>query len=169
MNVNLNKEDLEFLKNLQNELNTQEKDFHASPRFWVVAEHKKEFGIDSEYSDGQAIVDSDGNEWDDIDDFKDYLIDNYYFSLSEIEDIKSFDEILSLIENDEFTLEYYRENKNAIVPSTMFLTKKSCQKHIELNHYHYTQPHTYAMTAWRSPEVKRLLKVLREIDFEEVK
>ena len=48
----------------------------------------------------------------------------------------------------------------------MFITKESCKNHIRLNGYHYHNPHTYAMTAWRSPEVEKLWKLLEETDWE---
>lgn len=55
-----------------------------------------------------------------------------------------------------------------IVPDTMFLTQEEAQRHLKANYYHYTKDaHTYAMTAWRSPEVEDLLKLLRSIDFDE--
>lgn len=48
----------------------------------------------------------------------------------------------------------------------MFLTNRSCKEHIRANHYHYNaDAHSYAMTAWRSPEVERLFKILDVIDW----
>jgi hypothetical protein len=52
----------------------------------------------------------------------------------------------------------------------MFLTKRECKEHIERNHYHYNDTvHTYAMTAWRSPQVEKLIKILQTENFGEVK
>lgn len=54
-----------------------------------------------------------------------------------------------------------------IYPNTLFLTNRSCKSHIEWNHYHYSSDaHSYAMTAWRSPEVERLWSILDKIDWE---
>lgn len=48
-------------------------------------------------------------------------------------------------------------------PNTMFLTEKEAREHLERNHYHYSEDaHTYCMVAWRSPEVEKLWKILRE-------
>ena len=48
-------------------------------------------------------------------------------------------------------------------PNTMFLTEKEARKHLERNYYHYSEDaHTYCMVAWRSPEVEKLWKILRE-------
>ena len=53
-----------------------------------------------------------------------------------------------------------------IYPDTMFLTKESCMEHINLNKTHYDKNvHSYAMTAWRSPQVSTLFKILQEVDW----
>lgn len=53
-----------------------------------------------------------------------------------------------------------------IAKNRMFLTRAEAEAHLESNYYHYTDwAHTYAMTAWRSPQVERLLNVLHEADF----
>ncbi|ANE23387.1 hypothetical protein AAY81_00850 [Denitrobacterium detoxificans] len=58
--------------------------------------------------------------------------------------------------------------KAFIVPDTLFLTYAEAREHLRLNHYHYTKDaHTYAMTAWRSPQVSNLLGLLHSIDFDE--
>lgn len=90
----------------------------------------------------------------------------------EVDLIQTIDELLEamidvgVIDNDglynsaSYTNEHYR------YPDTMFLTNRSCKRHIELNHYHYSaDAHSYAMTAWRSPEVERLWKILDVIDW----
>jgi len=48
----------------------------------------------------------------------------------------------------------------------MFLTKKECEDHIERNGYNYSEPHSYAMTAFRSPQVEKLYDVLQNTDWE---
>lgn len=62
-----------------------------------------------------------------------------------------------------------QSKQNSICENTLFLTKSECKKHIELNHYHYNNPHSYAMTAWRSPQVEKLYEVLKSTDWEKVK
>ena len=54
------------------------------------------------------------------------------------------------------------------MPDTMFLTNREAKEHLKSNHYHYTsKAHTYAMTAWRSPQVEKLIHILQTADFEE--
>lgn len=53
-----------------------------------------------------------------------------------------------------------------IAANTMFLTLAEAEAHLKANYYHYdTEAHTYAMTAWRSPQVEQLYKLLHEVDF----
>ena len=53
-----------------------------------------------------------------------------------------------------------------LVPDRMFLTRAEADAHLEANRYHYTDwAHSYAMTAWRSPQVERLIEVLHAADF----
>ena len=60
------------------------------------------------------------------------------------------------------------KKESYIVKNTMFLTKQDARDHIEANHYHYTKDvHTYVMTAWRSPTVEKLIKILETADFTE--
>lgn len=54
-----------------------------------------------------------------------------------------------------------------IVPDTMFITKEEAKEHLEKNKHHYSsKAHTYAMTAWRSPSVKKLFEILMNADWE---
>lgn len=56
---------------------------------------------------------------------------------------------------------------DCIYPDTMFLTQKEAEEHLRANDYHYSSDaHTYAMTAWRAPDVERLWKILQEVDWE---
>ena len=59
--------------------------------------------------------------------------------------------------------------KGRIAKDTMFLTLRECKEHIARNSYHYTDPHPYAMTAWRSPQVERLWKILQEVDWNKLR
>jgi uncharacterized protein YqkB len=53
-----------------------------------------------------------------------------------------------------------------IYEDTMFLTQKAAEEHLRGNSHHYSEDaHTYAMTAWRSPDVDKLWKILQTVDF----
>ena len=182
--------DIEFLKELQNTLNTQEIDSQASPRFWVLRDMRRTI-VPSDFADGSMIVDNDGNEYPEsrMEDFIEIIIDDLEdenWNLDRLERERIIDELKELKEqgntvidpNEVYeVLESYGCNElydlfdyvNVwfIVPNTMFLTKKEAKEHIEYNHYHYTKHvHTYAMTAWRSPAVSKLMDILMNHNWE---
>ena len=54
------------------------------------------------------------------------------------------------------------------VDNTLFLTLEACKEHIKANSHHYHQPRSFCMLAWRSPDVARLWKALKSIDWDKV-
>ena len=183
----LKREDIEFLNNLQFKMNTQDTIGQASPRFFVVIEDYKEWGLSSDYADDSCIVDDEGNEYygDTLGEVLDSLSEDYdvgdYEVLSNggievegangyIHDIFSMDDICLYIDeefNEGLKVVYYR-NTERVVPDTMFLTIEECEKHIKSNNYHYINPRCYAMTAWRSPEVSKLYEILENVVWEQL-
>lgn len=211
----LTQEELDFLIDLQHELNTQDTVSQADPRFWVVAGTQKVY-VGKEYSEGEELcggesVLADGIEEaikyfqeeviiaanEDSEDFEyileeeptcsfkswkilkidkscdkndedytegDEILEEYNY-IDNIEELIEALNDLGLIEDDEYMVGNYR-NEHNIYPDTMFLTNRSCKRHIELNHYHYdADVHSYAMTAWRSPEVEQLWNILQKVDW----
>lgn len=74
-----------------------------------------------------------------------------------------------VINENDYQVGYYY-NEHYRYPDTMFLTNRSCKEHIAANHYHYSgDAHSYAMTAWRSPEVSRLFDILDKINWKALK
>ena len=51
---------------------------------------------------------------------------------------------------------------------TFFLTRSECQRHIDANHYHYLEPHTYARTLFRCPTMSKIIKIIEETDWDKV-
>lgn len=171
----LSNSDLEFLINLQNQLKTQNTDCQASPRFWVVGEEKKEFGIEDGYEDGTVLIDTDlyddevANEIEEassciIKKYNDTLSTEQLINISNAYSIEELASYLNEIGYDNYKSLNYKINKT-IAENTLFITKESCKQHIQKNSYNYKNPHTYAMTAWRSPEIERLWKILEETDW----
>ena len=87
-------------------------------------------------------------------------------TLFDIDDVILFFEEHDIISDSYYRTVCYNINDASICPNTMFITKESCKNYIRLNGYHYHNPRTYAMTAWRSPEVEKLWKLLEETDWE---
>lgn len=60
----------------------------------------------------------------------------------------------------------YRDWEWQTVSDTLFLTLEACERHIRENAYHYDHPRSFCMHAWRSPDVARLWKALKGIDWD---
>lgn len=179
MDLNKMVDDISFLKELQQELKTQEIDCQASPRFWVIRD-RKTVACWEDQADYMGLYDDEG-EVCDIRDLLGYVLEERDYLEVEDKDVEELNEIYSTgILLDSELLDWYRKyiddsarlvpckEEFYIVPNTMFLTKKEAQEHIESNRHHYTtKVHTYAMTAWRAPKVKRLLEILETFDFYE--
>lgn len=187
----INKQDIDFLKDLQHEMLTQDNVGQASPRFWAIRELKRSYGIESGYNISGTLVLKDGEEIaDDMDGMyeylKDYIEDNdidinieyengyitFYVDGDDGVCFSSLDELLEFIDetfgiDGLYTCNYL--DTYEIVPDTMFLTYREAKEHIRRNHYHYRQPHPYAMTAWRSPQVEKLYEILENVDFDKLK
>lgn len=47
-----------------------------------------------------------------------------------------------------------------------FFTEKACHDHIEQNHYHYTKPRSYVISAWRNPEIVATMQMILNLTTE---
>ena len=82
--------------------------------------------------------------------------------MESLEDIKVW---LSEYTNRNFNIISYK-TIDKIYEYTMFLTQKDAEEHLRSNYYHYSDDaHTYAMTAWRSPRVEKLINILSTVNF----
>lgn len=182
----MKKEDIEFLKDLQHQLNTQSTVGQADPRFWVVKQKVKVSGIESGYGeDGSEVIydcDTIGETMEEVVEYIKECDDEVkveiekaivYFNRGtdrEVHCVDMYDLVqymIDYLEFDAYSLYVcnYRE-VDEIVENTFFLTLEECEKHIEKNRYHYREPYPYAMTGWRSPQVERLWKILQESNFD---
>lgn len=192
----ITKEELDFLSDLQHELNTQDHVGQADPRFWVIMGQEKQV-VPSGYEDDvtlyDKLYDNDAAEElaNGIDDIIKFLNKKFKdndepweitqecssYTIKSKED-DEYDEYLCDLEELETWLHehnykhctfHYYSCKPKVYPDTMFLTEKSAANHLKENYYHYDDTaHTYAMTAWRSPEVEKLIKILQTVDFSNI-
>ena len=193
----ITKEELEFLKKLQKEMNTQDHVSQADPKFWIVQGTIREYGMDSSYGcdgyelihDTDCVAESVDCVAESIEEAIKYLKENYkeefksknivirkngtYYEFSVdrgdyVEAVYDLEDIVSFLESngfDYFSVAYYR-NVDKNFENTMFLTNKECKAHIKSNYYHYPKDaHSYAMTAWRSYEVKMLWDILQKVNW----
>ena len=134
----LGADDIEFLIDLRDELNTQDTVCQADPRFWVVRQSEwvscweEEADRFTLYKDGEKVG------------------------------------ALDVYDDDTGVYTCVPEKKLVyIVPDTFFMTLREAQEHIMHNRHNYrTDAHPYAMTAYRSPQVERLWKILQDTNWE---
>lgn len=181
MKVELSQEDYEFIKDLQNELKTQENDGNADPVFWGVEETVEECrGGDGEYG-GDPYITYDDGKWsleEAIEEVEDELKNNPEYSDEWLH--KEWEEVDKSCAEDvyEFMTDMlhwegiygvvYVEGVKRVTPYTgAFITKRACKEYIRKYGYNHNDPHTYAMTAYRNFELGRLINILKNLKFEE--
>ncbi|NHI48073.1 hypothetical protein FDE94_09355 [Clostridium botulinum] len=182
----MKKEDKEFLKELQHEMLTQDNVGQANPRFWVVMQDVKIYGIEDNFDiTGQTIIYEGEEIGDTLEAVCDFLIEyindgyleytvkflNDSILIDGFEPFNTMEDAFNFMESELYlkniNLVNYRIEKK-IAQDTMFLTLRECKEHIKLNSYHYKNPGPYAMTAWRSPQVARLYEILEKTDWETI-
>lgn len=163
-------EAIEFLKNLGKELQIHEHNSKTKPKFWVVAENKREYGFGGDYVDGEVICSIDGEIYESAKEFLEMAIKCGHIDSSDVAEDYDYDmyEAVNLFYWKGFYVCNYKNSKSVICSPTLFLTKKECETHIKTNKHQYTNPHSYAMTASLRPEVARLFKVLKETDWNSI-
>jgi hypothetical protein len=180
MNIEISQEDYEFLKDLQNELKTQENDGNADPVFWGVEETVEECrGGDGEYG-GDPYITYDDGKWsleEAIEEVEDELKNNPEYSdewlhkeweevdKSCAEDVYEF--MTGMLHWEGIYGVVYVEDVKRVTPFTgAFITKRACKEYIKKYGYNHNDPHTYAMTAYRNFELGRLINILKSLNFE---
>lgn len=180
----ITKEEVNFLKELQKEMNTQDHVGQADPRYWVIRDYMKVYGEELNNADGISIYDSYSCSTVIEVEYHafgvDYAIeqilkmlsdDEYELSEEEVENIKLAYDMESLIgaldevSSYDFHVCQYQEIAK---DDGMFLTHEAAIEHLKRNDYHYSDDaHTYAKTAWRSKEEK-LWSILQQVDFDKL-
>ena len=171
MKIDISQEDYEFLKELQHELNTQETDHQADPRYWGIMETRM-VAVPEGCGDPYIYM-GDGvtNTLEEAVAYVDEIIRDYGSETAHTwyEMDKNFiDDVADFINNhiDDMARVVYMEEKPYISHETgAFLTKRACKNYIEKYGYKHSNPHTYGMTAFRNPELERLLNILKNLKF----
>ncbi len=180
-------DDIAFLNALQEEINTQPHQCQADPRFWVVMTHEYRACAENDSIDLVTFYDDDGDNYSMTFEraLKTAHKSNVDFAGDDYAQEKLNDCYLSIDADGRIGWEYERDAKefvekyakargvsvcyetrvSVIAQNTMFLTLREAKEHIARNGYHYIEPYTFAMTAWRSPQVEQLYKILHEVDF----
>lgn len=164
----MTKEQIEFLQSLQVELNTQNKVGQADPRFWVVAQYEWQNCWEENADKTVLYCPELENEYENLEKLTKAFIERGVIEPEDIEELIDYEIEEKLKEIYNF-YEVPMKKVHVIKQDTMFLTIRECKEHIKRNDYHYNDTvHTYAMTAWRSPQVEKLIKLLQEADFNDL-
>lgn len=189
--------DIAFLQSLQREMNTQDTLCQADPRFWVIKGSEKVYPEYDGYSlmlddnevacsfeDAASYISGKSfNEDTGLKATAKYERDLFFDGVLTVrcEEMPGWEELVfySMEElvswlNDYVGYERYSFAGyvllDRIYPDTFFLTQKEAQNHLKKNYYHYSEDaHTYAMTAWRAPDVEQLYGILEKTDFQDLK
>lgn len=171
----LTSDDIEFLLNMQKELNTQDHLSQAHPRYWTIRDYKKIAGSDLNSPDGICIYDTNSCETvyegdnlyikDDEDKIFN-MLKEYVRSEEELKEAleNSFylTDVIGIIENTSLEIYDYEEYP---VDIGMFLTHEAAIQHLKANEHNYSaKAHTYSHTALRTSE-EPLWRLLSEIDW----
>lgn len=180
------REAVKFLKNLAQELKDQPTDCQAAPRFWVIKDYRWVPG-NPEYDNCEVTYfhdDGDITEFENVEELKNFLDLFYREDAPDNLNSSGASKLGEMLESEDTTFwelwEFVREHfeyfdecpvkrEGYIKEDTMFLTKADAVNHLKHNAHHYTSDaHTYAMTAWRSPTVERLLNIIETFDWESI-
>ncbi|MGF7010659.1 hypothetical protein M2146_001183 [Lachnospiraceae bacterium PF1-22] len=190
----ITKEELEFLMQLQKEMNTQDHVCQADPRYWVIKGTIREYGIAEGYEYGSELCSEDGVLiGETVKEVGEYIVedlleginmdgverslqvgDDYIKATTGSGDeqeeatlacLEDIAEWLTEASGYEYNVFNYR-NQEKIYENTLFFTQKAAEEHLKANHYHYPEnAHTYAMTGHRSPEVETMWKIIQQVDW----
>ena len=174
------KEDKEFLKELQNELNTQPNDGTANPVIWGVLESHIQ-PVPDGYGEFAMILDNCTsytveefievvedciNDSEDEEEIKEFLEEWKNIDKKDAVDIVDFyndllggqAEVFECIKRDEISHQ-----------ATAFITKRACKEYIEKFGYNHNNPRTYAMCCYRNFELEKLLNIIRNLNIDDIK
>lgn len=176
---NLKVEDLTFLKNLANELKTQDNCATATPLIFKIRETNIVAGMDTDIVDDICIVDCEGNLFTEPSELIEFIEDNYSeedddninsivnragFEEDEL-DLNDFNDLHKLLEelgSDGWTVTGYVEE---YIYKGEFLTRESALQHLECNRHHYKKDAVvYATHGWRNPTLEKLLDIVKKFD-----
>lgn len=173
--------DIAFLKELQHELQTQDNFGTADPHYWHILEKKMVRTFEGNGEVG--IIDEEG----------DVFLGNKMTIrlLDELESIDMEDKLpLSFGDGESYSYEEEYEFAKAIweeycgyrfhyelgyftfeykVAYPLFFTYKECKEHIKRYGHNYSHPQAYCIYSDRTPNFERLLDILTNVDFDQLK
>lgn len=189
----LSNDDVNFLKELQKEINTEDNGGTANPRYWVIRQPERIYHLDEAEADYYMFLDEYDHQELTLEDLKEKLEDLNDDNLKSIEikdgalTFEYFDECLEEVE--QYKVDYdncyrdglikisellelevrviYYSEIDVTADNCMFLTQIDAENHLKANDYHYhEEARTYCMHGWRNPRFERLINILSKTDFD---
>lgn len=185
----ITKEEIDFLKQLQFNMNTQDHICQADPRYWVIRDYRKVYGDSinnycgleiNVYKDGlDDILIHNSNITNDIEKMLDVIINELIISsyidkdsITEEQkrdiieysyDLSSMvDEFNNVVDEVELSIQQY-----GLVPfdTNVFFSHQEAKDYLASREYKFSdRAHTYALTT-ESSDINKLFKILHEVDF----
>lgn len=172
----MTQEDKQFLAELAKELNTQDNAATANP-IWCIMDKEIEF-VPEDNGDFFVVVSSDGAI--PLEDFVDEMLEQVPDALKQeaeealcmctnTDELKEALEAFTSENADDYQMYEACKEERICRDATGFLTKKSAEEHLKQNAHHYTkEARAYALSAWRNPVYERLIKIIKETNWEEL-
>lgn len=158
-------EDLQWLRDFAAEINKQDNRCTGHPYYYCVRMEKRFVGADAGYTSDTVFVRQDGGDYEEYPDEGAALAQLAEEGMPEQEAAKYFDDHFT-----EFGVFLYEEDRN------VFFTHKGFLEHMRLNAHNYPgkqdgeggfvgsdKCRSYVQHAFRNPEIKRLLEIVRAI------
>jgi len=158
----LTAEDMEFLRQLANELRTQDTLGTARPVLFQIRELRREWGIDPDFTENEGVLIGDEPvECTTLADAKTYLVEHEYGTTEQIAALISLEEVQEYCERFDITctLTGYRDQE---VLQNAFLTRSGAEEHLACFGYHYSSGAIYVSHAHRNPQLARLLQIIEK-------
>lgn len=147
---NISKEDLDFLKELSKEMNTQDKRYTSHVMFMVYDEVKVYCG-----------------DWGNETERKDEIEESYLCE----ECLKKYENDGDLPDHcDECDSDLYVQFNWELQPCDedgVFFTAKECDEYIEDRRYNFNKPCSYGISMYRSCEMRRVMNIISKLTLEE--
>lgn len=140
--ITLTPEQEKFIKDLAEKMSIQSNRATQFPLF-VVQVDKKVYGDESWCSEVERKDESDGEMCDDC--------------KKKDEDGTAPDYCRDC---DSECFVWFNWEKEFDLQAGIFLTEEACEQHIKVNNYHYTNPRSYVISAWRNWEMQELFKII---------
>lgn len=172
----LTEEQIDFLKNLKESLLEIDSSTNAcwgtSDPYWTIASNKRIYHTDDN-SDGYEIYDGLEVSFEDIEEFKEYIIDNEELTDEEKMEIRSctdfFDFINTEVAEEKLSKWQLIGYKVEEIYHEYFLTPEAAQNYLKINGHNLEgyDHHPYAKSNFRNYQMLELKEIIKNLEFEE--